>query len=82
MHDGTEHRDADGHDLPDVAAARAYAVSYFGAMLHSAPMTFRNGEEWRMAVTDEAGLTLFSLHFLGVDAPVMRGPRAGIAGSA
>jgi hypothetical protein len=30
---------------------------------------FWDKEEWKMTVTNETGLTLFCLHFLGIDAP-------------
>jgi hypothetical protein len=71
VHDGAGHPDCDGTELPDIPAARAYAVRYFGDLLRGDPCAFWNGEEWKMEVTDESGLLLFSLHFHGVDAPAV-----------
>jgi hypothetical protein len=73
VHDGVEHPDPEGSDLPDIPSARKYAVRYFGEMLQDEPSTFWNGEELRMQVADETGLLLFSLHFIAVNAPVLEG---------
>ena len=69
VHDGTEYLDPEGCVLEDLQAARDHAVRYFGDMLRDHPETFWNGEKWSMNVTNQAGLVLFSLYFLGVDAP-------------
>lgn len=74
VHDGSNHPDPDGAELPDFPTARKYAVRYFGEMLQGDPCAFRNGEEWKMEVTDETGLVLFSLHFIGIDAPALDRP--------
>jgi hypothetical protein len=72
VHDGTDHPDLQGTELDDVPAARKHAVRYFGEMLQRDPCTFWNGEEWKMEVANETGLVLFSLHFIGIDAPALR----------
>ncbi len=69
VHDGSEHPDVEGAELDDVPAARKYALRYFGELLHGDPCTVWSGEEWKMDVTDDTGLTLFSLHFIAIDAP-------------
>lgn len=71
VHDGSDYPDPEGTELPDVEAARKFAIRYFGDMLHAEPCTFWNGQEWKMEVTDEAGLLLFSLHFIGIDSPAL-----------
>jgi hypothetical protein len=54
-----------------------------GELLKWHAETFWNEAEWSLEVTDEKGLTLFTLHFLAVDAPTLRRresiPRAGTA---
>ena len=71
VHDGSDYPDLEGAELEDVPAARKYAVRYFGELLQGDPCTFWSGEEWKMDVTDETGLTLFSLHFIAIDAPAL-----------
>jgi hypothetical protein len=71
VHDGTDYIDLEGCLLEDLQAARHHAVRYFGEMLSDHPTTFWNGEKWSMDVADAAGLILFSLYFLGVDAPAL-----------
>ena len=69
VHDGVDHLDGDGTELADLQAARNHAVRYFGDMLRDNPETAWSGEPWSMNVTTENGLVLFTLYFLGVDAP-------------
>src|SRR5205085_4739912 len=72
--DRGDHRDPDGAELADLAAAQSYAVRYFGELLLGEPWTFADGGEWKMEVTDESGLILFSLHFIGIEAPALERP--------
>ncbi len=69
--DGSDNPDLDGAELEDIPAARRYAVRYFGELLLGDPSTFWSGEEWKMDVTDDTGLTLFSLHLIAIDAPAL-----------
>jgi hypothetical protein len=73
VEDGQSFKDDHGAELADTAAARAYALRYFGQMLEGAHCSVWEGNEVRMEVADEAGLILFSLYLVGVDAPAMRG---------
>jgi len=68
LEDGTSLPDRDGTELPDLATARLEAVRLFGEMLSFHPEQFWDGDEWTMNVTDENGLTLFTLFFGAVDA--------------
>ena len=63
--DGLDVADAEGTELPDVAAVRREAIRYAGELLQD-----RSGEylwaaqEWRMLVTDESGATILTLRVL------------------
>lgn len=69
VHDGHDYPDLEGMELPTMEAARKHAARYAGELLQSSPETFWQGGEWRMDATDAAGLVLFSLMFVGCDAP-------------
>jgi hypothetical protein len=57
-------------DLPDLASVRREAVRTACSLIEEASETFwANGGEWEMTVTDERGLTMFSLIFLATSAP-------------
>lgn len=71
IEDGYAEPDPDGLDLPDLGAARVEAARTFGELLRDKSESFWMSEDWRMEVTDSAGLTLFCLHLVGVDAPVV-----------
>jgi hypothetical protein len=70
-HDGSDHPDLEGVELADVPAARSFAIRYFRDMLHDDPGSLIECGEWKMEVTDEGGLTLFSLHLIGINAPAV-----------
>ena len=70
--DGRTQPDATGSEFPSLAAARVEAVRMAGELLKWQAETFWNEAEWSLEVTDEKGLTLFTLHFLAVDAPTLR----------
>jgi uncharacterized protein YqjF (DUF2071 family) len=67
--DGTDVPDIVGTELTDLAEARREAVRLVGGLMRDTPLDFWREENWRMVVTDEAGLSLFSLHVLAFDAP-------------
>ncbi len=71
VRDGQDYPDLNGTDLPTIEAARKHAAQYAGQLLQSSPETFWQGDEWSMEVTDSGGLILFSLMFVGCDAPSM-----------
>jgi hypothetical protein len=61
---GAIHRDPDGTDLPDIAAARAHAAAVAGEfMLHTGGST----RHWSMFVEDDGGHSQFDLFFADVD---------------
>ena len=72
---GMVHRDIDGTDLPDPAAARAHASAVVEEMLRHASGSTRH---WSLCVEDESGERQFDLFFADVDptlesyAPQMR----------
>lgn len=76
IHDGAELPDDVGTELPDLAAARIFAVRLAGECLRDHAAEFWNGEEWKMDVADDQGLIQFTLMFVGMDAPsIPRAPR-------
>jgi hypothetical protein len=72
---GMIHRDAEGTQLPDLAAARAHASAVADELLLHSPGGTRH---WSMLVTDEDGEALFDFYLADVDpslasyAPEMR----------
>jgi len=75
VHDGTDLPDVEGTELPSLDHARREAVRYSGCLLRDHADAFWTGEEWRMDVTDERGLILFSLMFVATNAPSTGSPR-------
>jgi hypothetical protein len=71
VYDAGEHLDPSGRELAGLKEARLEAVRSAGEMLRDDPGTFWNGDEWRMHVTDETGMTLFTLVFIAMDAPAL-----------
>jgi hypothetical protein len=70
--------DAEGFDLPDLTAARRMAVRTACAMIGQAVEDFCATGEWQMIVTDETGLTLFTLTFFASDAPAAKPIEIGL----
>ncbi|MDB5700803.1 MAG: hypothetical protein JWL66_1002 [Sphingomonadales bacterium] len=58
--------DAEGIELPDLNAAREEAVLLSGGLLSEHGKQFWKDEKWKMDVTDEAGVVLFSLQFVAL----------------
>lgn len=65
--DGGRHEDAEGTELPDIAAARVAAVRYGGALLSDDPEILWNGGELRIEVTDELRRLVATIVMLAVD---------------
>jgi hypothetical protein len=61
--DGQEYPDKVGTLLTSRDQVRVEAVRAAGEMLRDNGISFWNGTEWRMNVTDEAGATVCTLHF-------------------
>lgn len=66
--DGGKHRDREGIDCPNRAAARREAIRYAGSVLHDEPDLFRDGRDFRVEVTDESQRPLFTVIMLAIDA--------------
>ena len=75
LQDGAIHLDETGMELEDVAAAKCQAVDLAGKMLCDSSGSFWDADQWRMTVSDDTGLTLFTLAMLGTDAPALVGRR-------
>jgi hypothetical protein len=55
--------DAEGTDLPDMAAVRAEAISAAGEILRDAGAKGWDGDEWQMHVVNEDETTVLKLVF-------------------
>jgi hypothetical protein len=69
---GLSLRDDVGFDLPDHNAARIMAVKYAGELLRDHPTLIWSGQDFRVEVTGEDGLLLFTIVIVGVDAPAVQ----------
>jgi hypothetical protein len=69
VHDGRAYPDTLGSDCSDLAAARIEAVRRIGQLLAEEAARFWTGDEWTMDVTNESGLTLFTLMFIATNSP-------------
>jgi hypothetical protein len=61
-----------GAEFGSLKEAKCAAVKLAGTMICDTSESFWREAEWGMAVTDERGLTLFMLSFVGSNAPVIR----------
>lgn len=64
----------DGIELGSLAAARATARDYAGALLQEQPPLCSQGEYLTLTVSDAQRLTLFTITVLTSDAPVLNDP--------
>jgi hypothetical protein len=71
VHDGSNVRDRDGTDLPNLWAARREGVMLAGRVLLDGPDEFWEGSDWHVDVTNASGATLFRLDFTATDAPIL-----------
>lgn len=67
--DGTYEADETGTELASIGAARKYAVHYAAEVMRDQPDVIWAGHDFRVEVTDEAGLQLFTIIIIGVDSP-------------
>ena len=63
VYDGATVMDHDGVELHDWEEARLEAVRYSGEIFRDEARRIASGDEWRMEITDEAGLVLFRIDF-------------------
>jgi len=75
IEDGLGTRDEEGTELKDVSVAKCEAVKLAGQMICDSAGSFWDRQEWKLTATNEDGLTLFCLHFVGIEAPASLGRR-------
>jgi hypothetical protein len=61
-----------GIELPSLAAAKCEAARYAGRLLCDDADKFWSSAQFDLTVSDEQGLSLFSISIHGVEAPVIR----------
>ena len=64
--------DDEGTELPDHHVARAYAIKFAGLALSQDPGLLWDCQDFRVEVTDEKGLLLFSIVTHSVDAAAVQ----------
>ena len=64
IYDGFSSHDRDGTELADVHEARREALRRTSDLLDEEVIRGRLGEDWRMEVTDDAGVLLFRFDFI------------------
>jgi hypothetical protein len=72
--DGHFLRDETGTELPDLGAARRIAVDIIAELLKGRGDQFWKGDEWELHCREAHDTRLFSLTFMGADAPALTGP--------
>ena len=72
--DGHREPDDDGMELADDEAAQLMAVKYAGEVLHSDPRELWGNGQWRVEVTNDEGVLLFTVVTLAIDAPKPKQP--------
>lgn len=65
--------DVEGIEMPNISDARVQAVKFAAQMLLDRPDIAWLGDEYRVEVTDENQLVLFTFIALGVDAAAGKG---------
>ncbi|MFL6762449.1 MAG: DUF6894 family protein [Sphingomicrobium sp.] len=70
--DGAGIEDTVGMELSSLAEAKCEAVSYAGRLICDHAGRFWNSGDWNMTVTNENGLSLFSLQLVGTESPAIR----------
>jgi hypothetical protein len=73
LDNGRSYPDVEGTIFPDLDEARTEAVKRSGTMLRENAETFWGGAGWKLTVTDETGLVMFTLHFAAVSSPATQG---------
>lgn len=67
--DGTREPDDVGTELPNLATARVEAIKYAGEVLSDHPEIIWDGEDFRVEVSDEDGLMLFTVITMAMSSP-------------
>ncbi len=63
VHDGTPVPDAEGVELADTPAACAEAIRCSGEIIRDFPRSVSQRLDWRMIVTNDADLPIYTLRF-------------------
>ncbi len=79
--DGSRNRDTEGTELLNHDVARVQAIKYAGALLTDEPDVLRGSRDFRIEVTDNTDILLFTVIMLAFDAPVFRTERASASGT-
>lgn len=74
VHDGKSIPDLERTELRDIDAARREAVRFSSELLADHAEEFWMGEDWKVEVTDAAGLILFVLQFSATKSPALGTP--------
>jgi hypothetical protein len=72
VEDGADITDDVGMELAGVAEAKCEAMRYAGRLICDGAGGFWDAGDWSMTVSDETGLTLFTLHLSGIEAPAIQ----------
>ena len=67
--DGSRVRDTEGSELKDHGAARIEAIAYLGSCMRESPNVLSDGRDFRVEVTDDTEMLLFTIIALAIDAP-------------
>jgi len=67
--DGSREPDVDGIELANDEAAQQEAVALAGQILKDDPKLIWNKGQWRVEVTDDSNMLLFTVVTLAMDAP-------------
>ena len=73
--DGVFDPDNEGTELPDLETARVEAVRFAAELVRARPHEVWSGDTFRIEVSDEADMLLYTVVILGLDAPAARGVR-------
>ena len=60
-------------ELSSIAAAKCEAVRFAGRLICDEAERFWDSAEFNMTVSDDSGLSLFTLDFRGLESPAIRG---------
>jgi hypothetical protein len=69
VEDGRKYPDITGTEFDNLEAARTEAVKRSGTLLRDNAESFWGGHGWKLVVTDDRHMVLFTLHFLAVSSP-------------
>ncbi len=67
--DGKRDYDREGIELPDDRTARLEAMRYAGSVLKDDPAAIWDHGTWRVEVTDDSNVLLFTVITIALDAP-------------